>query len=280
MITIKEKILKFYLDVSDAYEVNLAAMKVNVKDWENLFRSFTFLFKKYQSSLLQNLVKKLNQNGIPNPNNIRACSFAKALYDLYIDMSTNKEEQSLPVSSAKKSESTPMTSGRTQTSKMSSTGRTNKDFEQMISEEKQDLLKDSLQQARGAHKENEAQSKVKGIIENSSKNSNNHDALFKEIEQLDGLLYTEGREKRARQNLQDSLMEKIHTNSDDFDNLLNDVQQMAVVYEKMSNSIIFANKNQERSQVKTALSFQKNARSQISKMLIILKNTKTSIKKL
>lgn len=51
IITIKEKLLNYYMEEPDAYHVNLKAMSVSCKDFGGLFKSFAFLFPPYESSI-------------------------------------------------------------------------------------------------------------------------------------------------------------------------------------------------------------------------------------
>lgn len=55
-------------------------MIVNCNDWANLFKSFTFLFRHYETSLIKRIVKKFSDMKIKENNNVRASIFARAVF--------------------------------------------------------------------------------------------------------------------------------------------------------------------------------------------------------
>lgn len=105
----------------------------------------------------------------------------------------------------------------------------------MVRDERADLLSDMLTMGRGAHRENEKGSKVVSLVEHNPQDAKfmTNDALLKNLEQLDGVIYKEGREKRSKQNLLDSLMSTLNKNSKDYDSLLDNIHEMQGVYKKM-----------------------------------------------
>ena len=93
LITIKEKMLNYYMDVTDAYHMNLKAISVSCKDFGDLFKSFSFLFSNYDSNLLKRLIDKLrNELGCQNINNVRGSTYVRAMYSLYNDQVKERQE--------------------------------------------------------------------------------------------------------------------------------------------------------------------------------------------
>lgn len=240
IITIKEKVLSYYMDVTDAYHVNLRNISVNCKDWANLFKSFTYLFTSYESVILRKLVDKFRMDlGVQKVNNVRGSAFVKALYELYIENQAKEREISNIKQNMDHSKNDTMSHTRTNNSIVSGNTR---DFQDMVRDERADLLSDMLTMGRGAHRENEKGSKVVSLVEQNPQDAKSmtNDALLKNLEQLDGVIYKEGREKRSKQNLLDSLMSTLNTNSKDYDSLLDNIHEMQGVYKKM---LIFAQEN-------------------------------------
>lgn len=53
---------------------------MNCNDWANLFKSLTFIFKQYETSLIKRIVKKFSDMKIKENNNVRASIFARAVF--------------------------------------------------------------------------------------------------------------------------------------------------------------------------------------------------------
>lgn len=60
------------------------------------------------------------------------------------------------------------------------------------------------------------------------------ESLIKDLEILDGIIYKEGREKRAKQNLKESLIGCIRNNSADYDAMMKHLTEMKKMYTKMT----------------------------------------------
>ena len=75
---------------------------------------------------------------------------------------------------------------------------------------------------RGAQRESETTDVMHKLVEKDTDTLLKSDtmSLYKDLESLDQIIYKEGRIKRKRQNLLDSLSFKLKSNSEDYDELL------------------------------------------------------------
>lgn len=80
LIKIKERITHHYINNKDRLDYPLDGLVVNCNDWANLFKSFTFLFRHYETSLIKRIVKKFSDMKIKENNNVRASIFARAVF--------------------------------------------------------------------------------------------------------------------------------------------------------------------------------------------------------
>lgn len=210
-----------------------------------MFKSFSYLFQKYESSLFKKLVDKLrNELGSQNVISVKGSTFLEALYKLHLDdleernqirlLKTKLDEKrdsesQITVSPSKRSMANQIM--KDNASQLS--GSTNS-LAERIQNQRQEVMTNHVTMARKAHRVDKAPQTVSliGKKGKSAGNQSNHDIL-NELEQLDATIYKEGREKRAKQNLLENLMHCTKNTSKQYDKLIGQMKKMEKLYEKV-----------------------------------------------
>ena len=78
------------------------------------------------------------------------------------------------------------------------------------------------------------QQKKREIALDNFPNDTPEEDIIKDLEILDGVIYKEGREKRSKQNLKESVIGSIKKNSGDYDEMLESLTDMRGIYKKMT----------------------------------------------
>lgn len=249
LITLKEKLLMYYMDVSDAYHISLNSITVHCKDYPDLFRSFHYLFKGYESNVFSKLIDKLRKSlSCQNVLQVKGSTFVEALYYIYLDdvaekekirdlkeklaAKKNAETMSLPsqLSPSKKSMARNLMAEMDAESIQSETNS----MAEMIQAGRQEFVTNHVTMARKAHTVTTTPTMVP-VIDRPKKNLAHESSqdLLQELDRMDATIYKEGREKRAKQNLLENLMDCTKHVTQDYDALLDSMAHMEKLYSKL-----------------------------------------------
>lgn len=237
-------------------EYPLDGIIVNCNDWASLFKGLGAYLGKYRSDLLKKLVSKFEELHIHDCENVRASVFCKAVFMIHEDTSSlmsmiagaalNKGDQLTAEKEKKKLQEEArlrkLEKNRIGDDSPRKTTHNLKDLSKALEAEKAGFLKTSGTLGRAALREQNEYTDMYTLDTRDPTMLMSLDVrdlmrgtlgLTIDLTSLDQVIYKEGRTKRNRQSLQDSLLSKIKDISESYDGLFEIVETITQRYQDL-----------------------------------------------